>query len=96
MAIGKVGTYMSFVYILQSEKNGRYYIGSTDNLARRLEEHQRGKTLSLKNLVPVRLVFSKEYATMSDARGIEAKLKRFKSRKIIERIIADADIETGL
>ncbi len=28
-----------WVYILQSETSGRYYIGHTDNLARRLTEH---------------------------------------------------------
>lgn len=90
------GTHMCYIYILQSQKNGRYYIGSTENIERRLSEHQRGKTVSLKKLLPVKLVFSKKYATMLDARHMEKKMKKFKSRRVIERIISDGDIKTGL
>jgi hypothetical protein len=31
------------LYILKSQSNGRFYVGSTDDLARRLEEHDRGQ-----------------------------------------------------
>ncbi|MHC4155856.1 MAG: GIY-YIG nuclease family protein [Planctomycetota bacterium] len=34
---------MYYVYILQSLKTGRLYIGHTDNLTRRLEEHNSGR-----------------------------------------------------
>ena len=34
---------MFFVYILQSQKNGRLYIGHTDNIGRRVEEHNTGR-----------------------------------------------------
>jgi len=34
---------MYYVYILQSLKTGKLYIGHTDNLARRLNEHNAGK-----------------------------------------------------
>jgi predicted GIY-YIG superfamily endonuclease len=37
---------MAWVYILQSGKTQRFYIGSTNDFARRLEEHQRGHTPS--------------------------------------------------
>jgi putative endonuclease len=46
-----------FVYILASRRNGTLYIGMTDNLARRLWEHQNGivpgftKKYSIKTLV---------------------------------------------
>jgi len=33
---------MYYVYILQSLKTGKLYIGHTDNLARRLEKHNSG------------------------------------------------------
>ncbi len=32
---------MAFVYILQSESTGRFYVGSSDDLERRLSEHLR-------------------------------------------------------
>jgi len=87
---------MSYVYILKSGKNGSYYIGSTDNLERRLFEHNSGKTKSLRFLRPVSLVFKKEFENTSLARVMERRLKKMKSRIIIERIIKDQDIKMGL
>ena len=80
---------MYFVYILQSEKNGRYYIGSTNNLERRLLEHNSGKTKSLKYLRPLKIVFQKEYSHEYEAKQIEKKLKKLKNRNILERIITE-------
>ena len=87
---------MNYVYILQSNQNGRYYIGSTNNIKRRLREHNPGKTESLKHLLPLRLVFMQEFIKLEEARKIEKRLKRLKSRVIIERIIRDKIIKLGL
>jgi putative endonuclease len=87
---------MAFVYILQSVKSGRYYIGSTNDLIRRLSEHRAGKTSSLRSMLPVELVFSKEYPSLLVARRMEKKLKRFKSRDIIGTIVSDGEIMSGL
>jgi putative endonuclease len=87
---------MAVVYILQSQKNGRYYIGSTNNIERRLLEHNSGKTKSLRNILPVELLFKKEYADLSEAGRMELRLKKLKNRKIIERIIKDKEIKLGL
>lgn len=86
---------MYFVYILQSIKNNKYYIGSTNNLERRLVEHNCGKTKSLKHLRPLKIVFKKEYEKEVDARLIERKLKKLKNRNIIESIIKNQDIKMG-
>ncbi|HUW24823.1 MAG TPA: GIY-YIG nuclease family protein [Patescibacteria group bacterium] len=40
---------MFFVYILRSTKTGKFYTGSTNNLERRLTEHNANKTMSLVN-----------------------------------------------
>lgn len=87
---------MNFVYILQSEKNGRYYIGSTNDIDRRLLEHNSGKTKSLRHILPLKLVFKKEYKVLIDARRMELHLKKLKNRNILERIISEGDIKTGL
>jgi hypothetical protein len=34
------------LYILESQKHGRFYVGSTDDLSRRLNEHNAGRTKS--------------------------------------------------
>jgi len=86
---------MYFVYILQSIKNNKYYIGSTNNLERRISEHNSGKTKSLKYLTPLKIVFYKKYERESDARLVERKLKKFKNKSIIESIIKDKEIRMG-
>lgn len=86
---------MGFVYILQSEKTGRYYIGSTVDVERRLGEHNSGQTVSLRYQRPLRVVFQKKYDTILEARRSELLLKKYKSRKILEQIISDKEIKLG-
>ncbi|OGE63759.1 hypothetical protein A3A14_04315 [Candidatus Daviesbacteria bacterium RIFCSPLOWO2_01_FULL_43_38] len=86
---------MNCIYILQSSVNGRFYIGSTNDLDRRITEHCVGKTKSLQNLRPLQLVFHQEYQTIEQARIIERKLKKLKSRVIIERIIKEGFVSLG-
>ena len=84
---------MPFVYILQSQVNKRYYIGSTIDLNKRITEHNLGKSKYTRLTKPFDLVFCKEYLTIKQARNIEYRLKKLKNRKIIERIISDNDIK---
>jgi putative endonuclease len=84
---------MGYLYILQSEINGRYYIGSTDNVERRLIEHNSGKTRSLKYLRPLKIVFKQEFADGTQAHRAELKLKSYKSRQVLESIIKDGIIK---
>ena len=64
-----------YVYILQSLKNGRYYIGSTENPEKRLAEHNGGKTKSIRYLTPFELKYKESYNTRVEARRREAYLK---------------------
>jgi len=96
MFIGKGQLKMFFLYILKSQKNGKFYIGSTNDLNRRLNEHNTGKTKSLIYLRPLEIVFFKEFENGRDARQMERKLKKFKNKNIIEKIIADQKLITGL
>lgn len=86
---------MAYVYIVQSEVNSRYYIGSTNDLKRRLAEHNNGKTKSLKFIRPVKLVLHQEYSSLIEARKIELKLKKFKNKNILERMIREGIILLG-
>lgn len=83
------------VYFLFSGKADRYYIGSTTDIERRLDEHRNGHCEATKFLRPLELVFFQQYDTLSDARKIERKLKKFKNRKIIEEIISAGIIKMG-
>lgn len=80
------------VYILQCANN-RYYIGSTNNLDRRLFEQQTKQAKATENITPVNLVFFQKCRTLKEARDLEIKLKNKKSRKIIAQIINDGFIK---
>ena len=84
---------MSFVYILKSIKDGRLYIGSTNDLERRLSEHRSGTTWTTKRLGDFNLVFSQEFQDATKARSIENRLKKMKRKDYLESIIKDGFIK---
>ena len=84
---------MPFVYILKSKRDNRYYIGSTIDLTQRLKHHASGGTPTTKKFGKLELVFVQEYSSLNDARNIERKLKKFKRRDFLEKIIEDKIIK---
>jgi putative endonuclease len=67
---------MWYVYILKSAKHGRLYVGSTDNLKRRLREHNEGRSQSTRARRPLELAAYVAVKEESIARSLE---KYFKS-----------------
>ena len=78
---------MYYLYILKSNKDGKYYIGSTSDIERRLIEHNSGRSRYTKNKGPFELAHKETYNTNSEAKKREFYLKSLKSRKAIEKII---------
>jgi len=76
-----------FVYILESEKDGSYYVGQTQNLLERLERHNQGRSKATKSKRPWRLVYSEEYPDRSAAVARENSIKRKKSRDYIDFLV---------
>ena len=75
---------MFYVYILRSELNGRYYIGSTGNIQSRVIQHNAGMTKSTKGYRPWQLIHQEEFQSLSEARRRESQLKSWKSRTYLE------------
>ena len=71
---------MFYVYILLSEKDNKRYIGCTENLDRRLAEHNSGLVKSTKNRRPLKLIYFEEYESKSDARKREKEIKAKKGK----------------
>jgi len=78
---------MYFVYIIKSLKTERYYIGSTNNLERRIYEHNIGKMRSTKAYIPYTLVYKEAFSDRMDAVRKERYIKSQKSRSFIESLI---------
>ncbi|OGI76152.1 hypothetical protein A3C67_01975 [Candidatus Nomurabacteria bacterium RIFCSPHIGHO2_02_FULL_42_19] len=79
----------SGVYILESQKNGRYYVGSTDDIDRRIREHNVGKVLSTKNVRPWKVRIFINCENLTKAKQFEYKLKKYKRKDILEKVIKD-------
>jgi putative endonuclease len=74
------------VYILQSKTTGRSYVGSTVDLARRLEEHGRGHSPATRGRGPWRLVHTEPFCDLPSARRREYQIKSWKSRRLIQAL----------
>ena len=66
---------MFSVYILKSLRDNDLYIGSTNDLRRRLKEHNAGKSFSTKYRVPFKSVYYEAYLSEKDAGQREHNLK---------------------
>lgn len=64
-----------YIYVLLSEKDGLFYTGYTDNLKRRIEDHNRGKVSSTKKRLPIKLIYSEACLNQQDATKREGYLK---------------------
>lgn len=77
-----------YVYVLQSEKDNHFYVGMTNNISRRLREHNSGQNQSTKSRVPFRLILSEEYNERNEARDREKQLKSGFGREYVKQIVA--------
>jgi len=67
---------MFYVYVLKSSKDTNLYYGSTNDLRRRLTEHNLGKVRSTKTRGPFELRYYEAYFNEVDARSREWSLKK--------------------
>ena len=86
---------MFYVYIIQSENTKQIYIGYTNNLKRRLNQHNSNISFSTKNRGPWILIYSEVYRSRKDAKTREHRLKYYgKALSQLKRRISNSFLET--
>ncbi len=75
-----------FVYVLRSQKDGRRYVGFTNCLERRIEEHKQGLVKSTKHRRPFEFVYSEKFLNKRDAQEREKFLKTGQGRQYLKDI----------
>lgn len=70
-----------WVYLLRSRKDGQFYIGQTDNLERRVLQHNTGKVRSTRTRMPFDLIGAEAHETREQARFREYDLKHHSDKK---------------
>lgn len=77
---------MYFVCIIKSDKLDKNYIGYTNNLTRRLRDHNQGLSKYTRRGIPWKLMHREEYTTKSLALKREKQLKSWKNKRAIDRL----------
>lgn len=78
---------MFYVYAIKSTVRNYIYVGLTNNLNRRIEEHNKGQNRSTKAYLPFLLIYSEECNTREHAREREKYLKSGVGKEFLKRLI---------
>jgi putative endonuclease len=72
-----------YIYVLISGKDKKMYVGYTNNLKLRFEQHSNGQVLSTKDRRPLKLIYSEACLSKADAQHREKYLKTYHGKQFI-------------
>ena len=76
---------MYYTYVLQSEIDGNFYVGITNDLKQRFDNHQRGHVNSTRDRRPLKLIYYEACISQQDATKREKYLKTYHGRMFVKR-----------
>ncbi len=84
---GRSRVCMFWTYVLKNLTTGRNYIGSTNNLERRIKEHNRGQTKSTRREGIWVLVYSEQHTSQIEAKNREKVIKSYKGGNAFKELL---------
>ena len=75
---------MYYTYVLQSERDGKFYTGLTEDLKLRFEQHNKGLVESTKDRRPLRLIYYEACIDKDDATRRERYLKTYHGKMFLK------------
>ena len=78
-----------YVYVLQSQSDGNFYTGYTNDLTKRLKEHQSGRVFSTKGRIPLKLIYYGFCLNQEDAKRREKYLITAWGKRYIKNRLKD-------
>jgi putative endonuclease len=75
---------MIYTYVLQSKNDKKFYVGSTEDLKLRFEQHNKGYVESTKNRRPLELIYYEACLDREDASRREKYLKSTYGKRFIK------------
>ena len=82
---------MYFVYALKSIQHNYIYVGLTDNVERRVNQHNKGYERTTKPYLPFKLILVESFDTRLDARQREKELKTTSGKRPLRKIIEEIE-----
>jgi len=76
---------MYHTYVLRSGKDQNFYVGYTENLKLRFEQHTKGEVESTKDRRPLKLIYYEACLNKKDAMHREKYLKTYLGRMFIKK-----------
>ena len=80
---------MYFVYIIKSAKDESWYYGFSENLDKRLGNHNAGKSIYTKGKLPWVLIFQRGFESKTEALKFERSLKKLRNKKYIRETFSE-------
>lgn len=74
-----------YLYILQSQKDKKFYTGISRDLKRRFREHNSGKNISTSHRRPFKLIYYEAYLLKKDVEVREKYLKTSMGKRVIKK-----------
>ncbi len=85
---------MYYTYVLKSLRDNKLYVGHTNNLIKRIREHNQGLVEATKNRKPLRLIYYEACNVLEDAVKREGSLKTGLGRAYLKRRLGDINISS--
>ncbi len=76
-----------YTYVLLSKADNNFYIGFTNDLDRRVKQHQSGQNISMSKRLPVELIYFEGHRSKEDALRRESYFKTTKGKITIKQIL---------
>ncbi len=80
---------MFYIYILQSERDKRTYVGFCKNISIRLKQHNTGKVNATKHRRPLRIIYSEEVSGLAEAKKREIYWKSGAGRRKLAKFFKE-------
>ena len=79
---------MQYTYVLLSQRDKQFYTGCTDDLRKRVREHNQARVRSTAHRAPLRLIYYEACLNRDDALRRERFLKTGKGKRFLKRRLA--------
>jgi putative endonuclease len=80
---------MFYTYLLQSQVTATLYIGTTNDLKRRIKEHNSGESAYTKKYMPWEVIYYEAYTNKQDASRREKYFKTTQGHLAIKRMLKE-------
>ncbi|HMB65387.1 MAG TPA: GIY-YIG nuclease family protein [Patescibacteria group bacterium] len=81
-----------YVYVIQSEVDGRLYVGLSENIEKRLKEHNTRQVFSTKGYRPWKLVYKEKVRNRQEARKREKYFKSGSGKEYLKEKINNSEV----